>query len=56
MCKVLKKKAWALVAYLLGGKTLTSTVMKFEMADSKLSLLTETTLCMRRNTVVSSYL
>ena len=56
MCKVLKKKAWALVAYLLGGKTLTSTVMKFEMADSKLSLLTETILCMRRNTVVSSYL
>ena len=38
------------MAYLVTGKILRSTEVKFEVAENKLSLL-----CMSKNTVVSSY-
>ena len=43
------------MAYLVGGKILRSTEIKFEVAESELRFLLKTILCMWRNTVVSSY-
>ena len=53
--KFLKRKLEPnIVAYLIAGKILRSTEIKFEIAESKSSLLLKTILCISKNTVVSN--